>query len=140
MANMIEVLKMMKTHINGRNDNPNIPAPGFHPTKAPGRQLTNHAPEPGQVSPDEYSKFDKYLVPEKIEQRQYRFENGYGALITYYRPTNTYDLKQIKWIGDQNIFIDGISVDTADKIEDIIAALNEIKNKKDDELYTGASN
>lgn len=61
-------------------------------------------------------------------------------MITYYRPINTYDLKQIKWIGDQNIFIDGISVDTTNNIEDIIAALNEIKSKEDDELYTGASN
>ncbi|WP_156835003.1 hypothetical protein [Weissella jogaejeotgali] len=98
-------------------------APGIKPTTIP---------RPGQVSPDEYSKFDKYLVPENIEQRKYRFENGYGALVTYYRPTNTYDLNQIKWIGDQNIFIDGISVDTTDKVEYIVAALNEIKSKKDD--------
>ena len=96
-------------------------APGIKPTTMP---------RPRQVSPDEYSKFDKYLVPENIEQRKYRFENGYGALVTYYRPTNTYDLNQIEWIEDQNIFIDGISVDTTKKVEDIIAALNEIKSKK----------
>lgn len=107
-------------------------APGIKPANIPGRQLTNHAPEPGQCSPDEYSKFDKYLVPENIEQRQYRFVNGYGALVTYYRPTNTYDLNQIKWIGDQNIFIDGISVDTTKKVEDIVTALNEIKSTQDD--------
>ncbi|WP_419154469.1 hypothetical protein [Weissella bombi] len=78
------------------------------------------------------NEFAKYLVPERLEQKKYRFENGYGALVTYYRPTNTYDLNQIKWIGDQNIFIDGISVDTTKKVEDIITALNEIKNNQDD--------
>lgn len=104
-------------------------APGIKPANIPGRQLTNHAPEPVQYSPYEYSKFDKYLVPENIEQRQYHFENGYGALVTYYRPTNTYDLNPLKWIGDQNIFIDGMSVDTTKKVEDIVTALNEIKNK-----------
>lgn len=77
-------------------------------------------------------EFDKYLVPEQLEQKKYRFGNGYGALVTYYRPTNTYDLKQIKWIGDQNIFIDGISVDTAKKVEDIVTALNEIKSLEEE--------
>ena len=75
------------------------------------------------------NEFAEYLVPEQLEQKKYRFENGYGALVTYYRKTNTYDLDALKWIGEQNIFIDGISVTTTDKIEDIIAALNEIKNK-----------
>lgn len=77
-------------------------------------------------------EFDDYLVPAQLEQKKYRFGNGYGALVTYYRPTNTYDLHQIKWIGDQNIFIDGMSVDTTKKFKDIITALNEIKNKKAD--------
>ena len=77
-------------------------------------------------------EFDNYLVPEQLEKKKYRFENGYGALVTYYRKINTFDLCPLKWIGDQNIFINGISVDTTDKIEDIVAALNEIKNKKDD--------
>lgn len=98
-------------------------APGIKPTTMP---------RPGQVSPDEYSKFDKYLIPEQLEQKKYRFENGYGALVTYYRSTNTYDLDTIKWIGDQNIFIDGISVDTTKKVEDIVTALNEIKILEDD--------
>lgn len=77
-------------------------------------------------------EFDKYLVPEQLEQKKYRFGNGYGALVTYYRPTNTYDLNPIKWIGEQNIFIDEPCINTTSKKEDIIAALNEIKNKKDD--------
>lgn len=78
------------------------------------------------------NEFAEYLVPEQLEQKKYRFGNGYGALVTYYRQTHTYDLHPIKLIGEQNIFINGISVDTTDKIEDIIAALNEIKNKKYD--------
>ncbi|MGV3185735.1 hypothetical protein ACEF14_06270 [Weissella paramesenteroides] len=75
-------------------------------------------------------EFDKYLVPEQLEQKKYRFGNGYGALVTYYRPTNTYDLHQIKWIGEQNIFIDEPCINTTSKKEDIVAALNEIKNKR----------
>lgn len=86
------------------------------------------------------NEFAEYLVPEQLEQKKYRFGNGYGALVTYYRQTHTYDLHPIKWIGEQNIFINGISVDTTNNVEDIIAALNEIKSKEDDELYTGASN
>ena len=77
-------------------------------------------------------EFDKYLVPEQLEQKKYRFENGYGALVTYYRKTNTYDLDALKWIGDQNIFTDGPCINTTSKNEDIIKILNEIKNKKDD--------
>ncbi|RZQ57923.1 hypothetical protein [Weissella paramesenteroides] len=75
-------------------------------------------------------EFDKYLVPEQLEQKKYRFGNGYGALVTYYRPTNTYDLHPIKWIGEQNIFIDESCINTTSKKEDIVAALNEIKNKR----------
>ena len=77
-------------------------------------------------------EFDNYLVPEQLERKKYRFGNGYGALVTYYRKINIFDLYPLKWIGDQNIFINGISVDATDKIEDIVAALNEIKNKKAD--------
>lgn len=75
-------------------------------------------------------EFDKYLVPEQLEQKKYRFGNGYDALVTYYRPTNTYDLHPIKWIGEQNIFIDEPCINTTSKKEDIVAALNEIKNKR----------
>lgn len=75
-------------------------------------------------------EFDKYLVPEQLEQKKYRFGNGYGALVTYYRPTNTYELHPIKWIGEQNIFIDEPCINTTSKKEDIVAALNEIKNKR----------
>lgn len=75
-------------------------------------------------------EFDKYLVPEQLEQKKFRFGNGYGALVTYYRPTNTYDLHPIKWIGEQNIFIDEPCINTTSKKEDIVAALNEIKNKR----------
>ncbi|TGE69266.1 hypothetical protein C6P15_06420 [Weissella confusa] len=85
-------------------------------------------------------EFDKYLVPEQLEQKKYRFENGYGALVTYYRKTNTYDLHPIKWIGEQNIFIDEPCINITSKKEDIVTALSEIKSKEDDELYTGASN
>lgn len=77
-------------------------------------------------------EFDKYLVPEQLEQKKYRFGNGYGALVTYYRQTHTYDLVALKWIGDQNIFIDGISVNTAKKVEDIVTALNEIKSLEEE--------
>lgn len=77
-------------------------------------------------------EFDKYLVPEQLEQKKYRFGNGYGALVTYYRQTHTYDLDALKWIGDQNIFIDGISVNTAKKVEDIVTALNEIKSLEEE--------
>lgn len=86
------------------------------------------------------NEFAEYLVPEQLEQKKYRFGNGYGALVTYYRQTHTYDLHPIKWIGEQNIFIDEPCINTTSKKEDIVTALNEIKNKKDDELYTGASN
>ena len=79
----------------------------------------------------EMNEFAEYLVPEQLEQKKYRFENGYGALVTYYRPTNTYDLSPIKWIGEQNIFIDGPCINTS-KQEDIVTALNEIKSKEDD--------
>lgn len=131
MSNMIEVLKMMKTHINGRNDNPNIPAPGFHPTKAPGRQLTNHAPEPGQVSPDEYSKFDKYLVPEQLERKTYRFENDHGAIVWYFLTTDSYDVSALTWIGNQYIYVNDLSKCSMNKHE-VDEVLREIKNRKDD--------
>ena len=36
----------------------------------------------------------------------------------------------IKWIGEQNIFIDEPCINTTSKKEDIVAALNEIKNKR----------
>lgn len=79
-------------------------------------------------------EFDKYLVPEQLEQKKYRFENGYGALVTYYRETNSYDLFTIKWIRDRNVFIviDGPDINFTDKAEDIATSLNEIKNKQDD--------
>ena len=82
----------------------------------------------------EMNEFAEYLVPKQLEQKKYRFENGYGALVNYYRPTNTYDLYPIKWIGEQNIFIDGPRINITSKQEDIVTALNEIKNKEDDEL------
>lgn len=86
------------------------------------------------------NEFAEYLVPEQLEQKKYRFGNGYGALVTYYQQTHTYDLHPIKCIGEQNIFIDEPCINTTSKKEDIVTALNEIKNKKADELYTGASN
>ena len=78
------------------------------------------------------NEFAEYLVPNRLEQKKYRFENGYGALVTYYRQTNTYDLHLIKWIGEQNIFIDEPFITTTSKQEDIVTALNEIKSKEDD--------
>ena len=78
------------------------------------------------------NEFDRYLVPEPIEVKTYRFENDYGAMVWYFQTTNTYDLEALKWIGDKNIFIDEPCINITSKKEDIITALNEIKNKKAD--------
>lgn len=83
------------------------------------------------ISMKELNEFAEYLVPEKIEHLEYRFENNYGATVNYYRGTNTYDLDAIKWIGDQNIFIDEPHIGITNQAEDIVAVLNEIKNKRD---------
>lgn len=76
------------------------------------------------------NEFNEYLVPEKIEHWEYRFENNYGASVNYYRGTNTYDLGATKWIGNQYIFIDEPHIVFTQQAEDIVAVLNEIKNKR----------
>lgn len=83
------------------------------------------------ISMKQLNEFAEYLVPEKIEHREYRFENNYGAAVNYYRGTNTYDLDTTKWIGDQYIFIDEPHISITQQAKDIVSVLNEIKNKRD---------
>lgn len=83
------------------------------------------------VKMKQLNEFDEYLVPEKIEHWEYRFENNYGAAVNYYRGTNTYDLDTTKWIGDQHIFIDEPHISITQQAKDIVSVLNEIKNKRD---------
>ena len=77
------------------------------------------------------NEFDKYLVPEKIERKTYRFENDYGAIVWYFRTTDSYDVSTLTWINNQFICVSDLSKCSMNKHE-VDAILREIKNKKDD--------
>lgn len=75
--------------------------------------------------------FDKYLVPEQLERKTYRFENDQGAIVWYFPTTDSYDVSALTWIGNQYIYVSDLSKCSMNKHE-VYAVLREIKSKKDD--------
>lgn len=77
------------------------------------------------------NEFDRYLVPELIERKTYRFKNDYGAIVWYFRTTDSYDVSTLTWISNKYIYVSDLSKSSINKHE-VDAVLREIKNRKDD--------